>query len=112
MKKVRLSGNGFSKDLNINYIEIYDSAYRFSGEGSGLIYFAFNHNQRHTRLDLSNLRNRILVSFDKSGRIVTETCCHHTAQGPYELYNKQRNFLLMDMDSKFVGFNNLLFLDD
>lgn len=110
-KRVNLYIYGLYKELEIRCLEVHDSTYRFSGEANTLVYFKFKHNQRHTRLDLSNLKDHILVSFDKNGRRVTATACCHIADGPYELYNKQRNFLLMPGDSEFSHVEAVLFYD-
>jgi hypothetical protein len=57
--------------------------------------FIFEHNQQHSRLDLSLLADHLLISFDKYQKMVGITYCGNRAKGPFEVHNKQRIFLLV-----------------
>lgn len=96
MKKtieIKLIGQ-IAKAIDMKYIEVHDCTYRFNGKVSEPILFVFKHEQRHTRLDLTNVKNSCLISFDKYLRVVGFTGVNNLGSGPYELYNKQRVFIL------------------
>lgn len=59
----------------------------------------FNHNQHHTRLDVSELEDHLLISFDADLLMVGITYCGNRSLGPYILHNKQRYFLIARRDA-------------
>ena len=87
-----------ARAVDMKYIEVHDCTYRFNGKVSEPTLFVFKHEQRHTRLDLTNVKNSCLISFDKHMIVVGYTGVNNTGSGPYELYNKQRVFILASED--------------
>lgn len=70
--------------------------HRFSEQESNIpiaMYF-FHHSQHHSRLDLSLLKDHLLVSFDLDYHMVGVGYCGSNYSGPYVVHNKQRTFLL------------------
>lgn len=55
----------------------------------------FNHDQHHTRLDVTELEDHLLISFDADLMMVGITYCGNKSSAPYVLHNKQRYFLLV-----------------
>ena len=95
--EIKLKGE-IAKAVDMKYIEVHDCTYRFNGKVSEPTLFVFKHDQRHTRLDLTNVKNSCLISFDKYLRVVGYTGVNNIGFGPYELYNKQRVFILASED--------------
>jgi hypothetical protein len=71
--------------------------HRFNGTTAQKVpeLFVFHHDQHHTRLDLSELEDHLLLSFDKDKNRVGLTYCKRHDGGPFALHNKQRIFLVI-----------------
>lgn len=109
MKKTEVIFNlktGKQLKMNIPVYEIKDDRHKFEMIDSPCLYI-FKHNQQHTRLDLSNLKEVLLYSFDKHSSLVGITYCNQTVKGPYEVHNKQRVFLLLKEFIDLVEVNSL-----
>ena len=94
------------KTMKIRYIEVNESSYRFNGKVEESTLFVFKHSQRHTRLDLTNLREQCIISFDKYCRVVGFKAVSNVGNGPYELYSKERIFI-MTSEAQIKGFEGV-----
>lgn len=94
--KIRLK-DGKETEITVSITKIKDDRHRFSAEEGAAVpaLFVFEHQQQHTRLDLSLLEDHLLISFDKDGQQVGVTYCKKHDGGPFEVHNKQRSFLLV-----------------
>lgn len=95
-----LRKDGTSLMITMSVIEIRDDRYRFSeaeAENVPAVYL-FRHEHQHSRLDLSLLEDHLLISFDKHDQLVGVTYCGKSGEGPFEVHNKQRTFLLVRRD--------------
>jgi uncharacterized protein YuzE len=92
--------DGSGEKIAMPVHEILSDRYQFSKEEAAQVpaLYLFRHDQQHSRIDLSQLEDHLLISFDKNDQLVGITYCRQSASGPYEVHNKQRIFLLVRRD--------------
>lgn len=103
-KKIEFRTDVISEYEEVKFIEIQGDYYQLQPfeDGEKKVFYVFNHDLPHSRLDVSCLRGYFLIFFDKNNETVGGTICSTAGPGKYILHNKQRMFLLMkieDVDS-------------
>jgi hypothetical protein len=95
-----LRKDGTNLMITMPVIEIMDDRYRFNKEEAEKVpaVYLFRHEHQHSRLDLSLLDDHLLISFDKHDQLVGVTYCSKSGEGPFEVHNKQRTFMLVRRD--------------